>query len=376
MKFALGCGLAATLLGAAVAAQPRLAPVDPAAVPEAVFRWTTDRCDDWHIPDSPARALRLPDGQVVLLAAHLTNTLLLGPTLDRVAPACATMSRGAENPDPAAFDDRFWVQALLPLPDGQVLGLASHEYMGWRHGNCGGHPGDAFRCWYSALIVTLAQPGEWRFRPRPGAARLAAASPRPHDPALGRRSGFFSASNIVLEGEYAYFLGYTEGVAGQPAGNCLFRAARAALPGGWAALAADGFTRRYGDPYAAPQPAAPCTVVGAEVFGGPARALFRHGRAGDWVAVFTRADGVFQSVSADLRRWSDAAPLFRMTPFRGQPSAGIYYEYPALLDPASDAPLFDEFAGRPYLYLTRFNLGDRRRGLDRDLVRLPLRTLP
>src|SRR3954452_3996893 len=76
--------------------------------PEAVFRWSEQRCDRLHIPDSAARAFRRSDGQIALLAAHFTNVLLLGEDFDRLTPACETTSRGQESDDPASFDDRFW----------------------------------------------------------------------------------------------------------------------------------------------------------------------------------------------------------------------------------------------------------------------------
>ena len=59
-----------------------------------------------------------------------------------------------------------------------------------------------------------------------------------------------------------------------------------------------------------------------------------------------------------------------MTPFRVQPEAGVYYEYPSLIDHASPSPVFDTAGDSLWLYLTRFNLEDRRRGMNRDLVRL------
>lgn len=67
--------------------------------------------------------------------------------------------------------------------------------------------------------------------------------------------------------------------------------------------------------------------------------------------------------------------LWEMTPFHGQPEPGVYFEYPSLIDHSSTSAVFDDLAGAPWLYLTRFNFGDRRRGMDRDLVRLRLEIL-
>jgi hypothetical protein len=376
-------GAALLLAGAAAAAEPPRLSIASEAVVETVFRWATERCEVLHLPDSPARALRTADGGVLLMAAHLVNIPLLGPDFDRLRPACAASSRGEERPDPAALADRFWVQALVPFGrEGrrEVLGLASHEFMGGRHpGLCAtsadgsGRVPAAFRCWVSAIIPVVAEAGEWHFRPlTPGAAIV--ASPFPYDGRATARTGFFSVSNALVANGAATVLVYTEGVPGQPRGNCLLRARLDALPGGWRVLARGEFVEPG---------SAPCDVVGAEAFG--AAAIRSVLRVGEWyAAVFTRAarrgqateasDGVFVSFSRDLRQWSPPGRLWAMTPFRSQPEAGTYYEYPSLIDHAGPGEVFDAAAApgaaRIHLYLTRLNLEDRRRGLDRDLVRI------
>ncbi|MBR0656774.1 hypothetical protein [Plastoroseomonas arctica] len=398
--------LAWAALASPALAEPRLA-IAPGTPVETVFRWAEQRCMEMHVPDSPARALRTDDGGVALFAAHLVNIPMLGRDFDHLAPVCGALSRGAEADDPAVFHDRFWIQAVVPFIAGgrrQVLGLASHEYMGWRHpGRCtvpfegGGRRPAAFRCWYSAITATVATPGDWRFAPVPGPAAVIAASPLPYDPTTPARTGFFSVSNALVADGHATVLVYTEGVAGQRRGNCLLRAPLDLLPGGWRALSAGQFDLTLSGAYAGgAAPARACDVVGDAVFGGaPVRGLLR-GEDGDgpwWAAVFTRAaprggaaqsersgeasasHGVFVSISRDLRRWSPAERLWAMTPFRSQPAAGAYYEYPSLLDHASASPVFDSVATAPgsarlHLYLTRLNLEDRRRGLDRDLVRV------
>ena len=377
-------------------AQPRLT-VTAATPVETVFRWATQRCTEMHLPDSPARALRTSDGGVALFAAHLVNIPMLGRDFSSLSAACDAASRGAESADPAEFQDRFWVQAVIPFTSGgrrQILGLASHEYMGWRHpGRCAvpfegaARRPAAFRCWYSSITAVIAHEGDWRFTPVPGREAVIAASPLPYDPTTPARTGFFSVSNAMIEDGHATLLVYTEGIAGQRRGNCLLRAPLDQLPGGWRALSQGAFDLELPGAYAGGTARA-CDVVGNDVFGGaPVRGLLR----GDdqqgpwWAAVFTRAaprgaeagtaQGVFVSTSRDLRHWSRATLLWDMMPFRSQPEAGVYYEYPALLDHASASAVFDRVATRPgdariYLYLTRLNLEDRRRGLDRDLVRI------
>ena len=378
------------------------------ARPETVFQWATQRCAEMNVPDSPARAMRTAEG-VLLLAAHFINIPLLGKDFQHLSPRCDASSQGAEAEDPARFQDRFWVQSLLPLPSsspgrpGRIVGLASHEYMGWRHpGRCrapfdgAGRRPAAFRCWYSAITAVTAEEGDWRFRPVPdaagrGEALVVAASPYPYDAAATARTGFFSVSNAVIEGQHAFALVYTEGIPGQPRGNCLLRAGLSELIGGWRLLLKGDYPQVS---RAATEPVPLCDALGSAVFGSaPIRSILRvPGTDGPWwIAVFTRgaprgaasgvSEGVFYSRSRDLQHWSAAEQLWVMHPFRSQPEAGVYYEYPSLVDHASASPVFDRLADDPrraelHLYLTRLNLMDRRRGLDRDLVRIPVRFSP
>ena len=406
---ALACSAANALANSAPAPAPDLS-VAAGAQPETVFQWSVQRCGDMNLPDSPARALRT-EGGVLLLAAHFINIPLLGTDFNHLAPSCSAASRGMEAADPASFQDKFWVQALLPLPPAgpgrprRVLGLASHEYMGWRHPERCAAPFDgagrrpaAFRCWYSAITAVVAEVGDWRFQPVPSSSRspnqasVVAASPYPYDPTATARTGFFSVSNVLIEGEHAFALVYTEGIAGQPRGNCLLRTRITEALAGWQLLSRGEYAPRAENNAASLD--RPCDVVGNGVFGdAPVRSVLRiEGSSGpSWVAVFTRAaprdapastpEGVFYSRSRDLRNWEPAKQLWAMRPFRSQPEAGVYYEYPSLLDHASPSAVFDRTAddqgkAEVHLYLTRLNLTDRKRGLDRDLVRIPVHIAP
>jgi hypothetical protein len=115
--------------------------------PEVVYEYRTQRCDWRTIPDSPARAYRREDGSLVVIAAHFRNRVLEGRSFDDLRPNCAFLSQGAESANPADHDDRFWIQSLVPLGSGQILGLASQEYSGLRHrGLCSTSSGRP-ACW-------------------------------------------------------------------------------------------------------------------------------------------------------------------------------------------------------------------------------------
>jgi hypothetical protein len=77
------------------------------AAPETVvFRHAVDRCSDDDIPDYPARAVRLADGKVAVLATHFRGRFFIGPDILSLHRGCEILYQGADDPDPAHFDDR------------------------------------------------------------------------------------------------------------------------------------------------------------------------------------------------------------------------------------------------------------------------------
>jgi hypothetical protein len=350
---------------------------------ETVYSWRSQRCSDSHFPDSPARAVRLFDGRVALWAAHSTNIPFLGTGFRDLHSSCEIVSRGSESADANDFDDRVWVQALAPLDDGRLLALASHEYSGKRHaGHCNVQGG---LCWYSAITALTTDANRLEFRTLPRAYRVIARPPEEFDPSQARRVGFFSVTNMVFEGEYAYLMAFTEGIAAQPQGMCLLRAPKRGLITGWRALhngqfSADLSLPREGS-VTVPQPL--CDIIGAGSLQGNVQTIIRIADGGPWVAAFVRLQdrsrvdappgGVYYSTSSDLRTWGPPRLLMEMETFIGQREAKIYYQYPSLIDHQSPSPIFDQAATALHLYLTRFNFWPNRQdGANRDLVRVPV----
>ncbi len=359
------------LLAAAFAAPAAATPHVEEA--ETVFRWAEQRCSEDWIPDSPARAFRRSDGSILLMATHFTNGVMTGPDFARLHPDCTRTSRGAENPDPAAFDDRYWIQALLPLGNGRLLAIGSHEYLGERHpGRC--HvTGRGPRCWYGALTLLEANERDLAFRPLAGNHVLAAPA-RPFDPATARRTGVITASNAVQEGDWYYLLAWIELDSVQ--GNCLFRAA-VSDPTRWLAWNDGAFAAAFPRAYEAGPAARRCDLVGRGVLRNVARSVIRiEGAQRRWATVFImpegrpEPEGIYVSVSADLREWSAPRLIARTEEAADARNCRAVYQYPSLIDHDSRSAFFDSGGTAPHLYLTRFNRVACRGGLDRDLVRL------
>lgn len=350
---------------------------------ETVFRWADQRCDDLWIPDSPARAYRRRDGGLVLMAAHYTNGILEGRDFGSLRPNCAVAAKGKEDPEPAAFDDRLWIQALVPGADGKVLGVASHEYMGARHpGRCESKARrDGNNCWYSSLLLAEADERDFAFRLLPGRGRVLAAPSVPFDTKADRRVGFFTASNVVRSGEWNYLISWTE-LPGGTFGNCLFRAPAGDPAAGWTALRDGGFGAGFPDPYAAGEDRRSCDVVGRGSLRNILRSVVWLERARRWIGVYMMPaghgvpEGVHYATSADLIRWDAPKLLFGTEAQADAQGCKVVYQYPSLIDHGSASAVFDTAGDDLHLYLTRFNRESCQRGLNRDLVRLRVEAAP
>jgi hypothetical protein len=344
---------------------------------QTVYRWSTQRCSELYIPDSPARAFRRTDGSVVLIAAHYLNQFMEGPSFDQLSPNCSTSSSGRESDNPADFDTRYWIQALLPTPAG-IIGLASHEYSGIRHHNCAKHDSGS-TCWYSSILELVASENTFHFDfTKLRGERFVAAPPLRFDPARPGRYGFISTSNVVVKDGWAYVFIWSE-IGGTP-GNCLFRAPSSDPLGHWAAYQSGSFSQRFGDPYAGDNSAARCDLIGNGKINGQLRSVIRIN--GLWVGVFQVGKGpgfeagVYYSTSPNMIDWSTPRLLLKVQQWYGAKGCDYFYGYPSLIDHGSTSRIFDTGGKDLFLYLTRLNWKDCNKGLDRDLVRTRVSILP
>jgi hypothetical protein len=342
---------------------------------EEVYSYERQRCDWRSIPDSPARAYRRRDGSVALIAAHFRNRVLEGPNFAELRPDCSIVSQGEEFADPSAYDDRFWVQSLIPLGDDRILGLASQEFSGLRHdGLCAKGPGKP-ECWYLSIVGLEANERDLSFKLLPRNQRLIAGSNKPFDTGVNA-AGFLTLSNTVFDGDYAYFIAWTEDAA-EPGGrgNCLFRAPRSDLVTGWRMMSEGRFVSPPNPyPSSGEEPAqAKCDRLGNGDITGKVRSLIWLDAKNLWMVVWsTRTNdtgGVFYATSPDLRNWSSAALLAPFDPPWGTTERKTYYDYPSIIDHDSSSPVFQTAGNTFYLYLTRFNWRTKRPTMNRDLVR-------
>lgn len=341
-----------------------------------VMSHNNDGCDALDIPDAPARAIRLATGEALLFAPHFRNRLLRGPDLLHVRPDCRVVFAGDERDDPAAFDDRAWLASPYTLDGRRVFSIVHNEFQGHRRPwLC--PSGRYIDCWYNALTIAVSDDGGRHFT-RPPAALLAAL-PYRYDEVTGAHRGYFNPSNIVADHGFFYVMAFATEARAQKPGNCLLRTDRLEDPAAWRAWDGAGFGARFIDPYGPREApgAHVCAPVGAGHLRWPVTSLVRHAPSGLFIATMMNgaADGgVFVSTSRNLLDWSAPALVWAGTGETGWRCGGAApVAYPSLLDPAAPDGNFETVGDTAMLFLTRWNPAGCKLGMDRDLIRLPVR---
>jgi hypothetical protein len=355
--------------------------VQPTGDESVVFRNSSDGCERDDIPDAPARALRLADGNVAVFAANQKNRVLRGADLLSLRPDCTVVFTGSWAADPAAYDDRLWLASTWTVDGTNVVALVHSEYQGNTHpGQC--PSGRYIDCWYNAITLATSNNGARSFTRASGAAALVASVPYRYDAQAGRHIGYFNPSNLIERDGALYAMMWTTGYREQGAGNCLVRSEHPDEPASWRGWNGAAFAVQFIDPYRSTASPAEhvCQAIDRDHLGGPVVSLVRHARSGAYIALFVGANptgdtqlpwAVFSSGSWDLIYWSAprmVMPVARFDTGLCPPSAPL--AYPSLLDPDSRSANFDTVGDTAQLFLTRFNLERCRATHNRDLVRL------
>lgn len=371
--------LAALLLAGAAQAQPAPAlRLEVTGPPVPAVPGARPGCDALDIPDAPARAVRLATGEVQLYAPHFVNRVDAGADLLHLGHRCAVVMKGADDDDPAAFNDRAWIASPW-TPDGRTIWAVVHnEFHGHRRpALC---PSRRYMdCWYNALTAAVSRDGGRTFGRMPGRA-LVAALPYRYDQLERGHHGYFNPSNIVTSSGAQYMFAFATEARAQKEGNCLLRTTAPGTPEAWRGWDGSAFAVVFADPYAA-EPAQPdahvCAPVGQGSLRWPVTSLVRHKQSGLFIALMqngARGGGVFYATSPDLLRWSAPALLMPATGLGAWGCADpAPIAYPSLLDPASGDRNFETVGPAPVLFATRFGVKDCRAGGDRDLVRWNVR---
>jgi hypothetical protein len=352
----------------------------PAGPEQLLISNRDSSCTESQLIDSPARALRRSNGSLVLYATHFNNWYMTGQDWKSIKPVCASSVKGAENPDPAAADDRHWIQALVSDDGIHVVALASQEYMGSRHGRCNAAPTatQPFPCWYSSITQFESSDGALSFR-RSTKNPIVATPQLPFDKNKTGRVGFLTASNIVTDGAWRYVLIYVDGYGRQKAGTCIFRGPKAVAAPSWLGWNGQAFSvelNKIPSRSIREGSEAVCTPL---ALGSINRGLVRDRISGAWIAVGPYRQhssgrdrpGIYYSVSQDLLNWGSPKLLAELTINYQPPSCPPVYKYPSIIDHSAPGFTFDSIGDEANLYLTKVSFANCKY-VGRQLVRIPL----
>jgi hypothetical protein len=348
---------------------------------EVVFDYTSDRCDEVHIPDAPARVFRDAEGRLQLVASHHMARRMVGTSLDDMAPDCRVVLPSHASARPERFDDSEWLFAPYTL-DGQTIHALVHmEYHGQDHGRAQCPSGSNDRCWYDAITLAVSRDGGATYTHAPPPSHVVASPPwvyRPDNAGIG----FMGLSNLVHNPDDGFYyamiglalpFGYTGG------GVCVIRSRTLDRPDAWRFWNGSSFAGRFVNPYEDPGGALANSRCQGTV-GGAAFSLSWNTYLGRWLVIGT-ADlsgteaAFFLSTSSDLVHWSWSKPFLRTeTVHTWECGDAGPTAYASFIDPSSPARNFDVTGKSGWLYYTQYNPPDCNNWgtYDRDLVRIPI----
>ena len=359
---------------------------------EVVFDWSTDRCEDLDLPDQPARFIRAADGELVLFDGNApTYYVSRGVGFDSLKRVChppALVSADLRTAE--SYENWEWLWTIYR--EGATWhGLIHNEFHDAVAPTCKpGDPAPGNPCWYNSITYAMSTDGARTFvKPSPP-EHVVAPAPRVWIPPNTQLEewyvdGYFNPSNIVRgPDDYYYTLFSLKRIDPATAidlrGTCAMRTKTLNDPASWRAWDGTGFDLPLTSPYVAGGEVPECASVGVPL--GLNVPILTYNtyleryitvdehlswEDGEWVC------GFVLSTSVDLIHWSEVQLI---TPARigcdtddttpGQlepvPVGG-----PSLVDHSDSTTNFERPGRTPYLYYTRQN-----RGLDRDLVRVPL----
>jgi Chitobiase/beta-hexosaminidase C-terminal domain len=354
---------------------------------EVVFDWTTDRCEDFDLPDGPARFVRASDGELVMFSGNAPRYhVSRGSDFNSLKRVCEPALISADKRTPESYENWEWLWAVYREGD-KWHAFVHNEFHDAISATCSvGDPSPSNPCWYNSVTYAVSSDDGRTFTKPNAPAHVVAPAPNAWVPPPVYPSeayvaeGYFAPSSIVRgpDGYYYSLMNSIPDKSNMSArGICAIRSDRLDDPTSWRAWDGSGFNLRLTNPYATGASATVCTYL-HPVIGNSS--LSYNTYLGLYMLVNDShiggvSCGIYFMLSYDMVHWGprqmiaparlpwcDADPA---TPGILEP---VVVMYPSLLDHSDTGVNFDRTGQTVYLYYTRFNDG----GLDRDLVRVPV----
>jgi hypothetical protein len=343
--------------------------------PEVVFDWSTQKCAEVDIPDSPARAFRDAQGRIQLIASNDVPRRMIGTSLDSLSRQCQPVMTSHRDPRPEAFDDSEWLFAPYTTDGQTVHALVHNEYHGEEHGSAACPSGNNGWCWYASVTLAVSRDAGLTYGHATAPAHLVAAPPARYVPDQAGL-GYSGATNIVRNPADGYYYTLIHRAPRGPNGHgpCVMRTRALDEPGSWRFWDGQSFNGAFASPYPSPTSSQFCSVV----VQGLAESLSWNTELGRWLLIgskaFSLTDGAFFfSTSTDLVNWTAPRAFhpvelaFTHTCSEPDPKA-----YASFLDPSSPDRNFGVTGRTGWVYYTQLNYQDCHMTYDRDLMRIPV----
>jgi hypothetical protein len=360
---------------------------------ELVFDWTTDRCEDLHLPDQPARFVRAANGELVLFDANApTYYVSRGADFDSLVRVCdppALVSSDLRTPD--SYENWEWIWAVY-REETSWHALIHNEFHDAVAPTCRvGDPSPANPCWYNSITYAASTNDARTFVKPMAPAHVVAPAPRVWTPPDTQAEyyyveGYFNPTNVVRgPDDYYYALMSVFPESGVDVrGMCAMRTNTLSDPASWRAWDGSGFNLPLPSPYVTGSTAPLCEFLptlgrqgsGSLTYNSYIDRYMHMNEWGQWVDPQTLICGFYFTLSTDLIHWSEIQLIARADIGWCADNGGAgappilepgHLQYPSIIDHADSTTNFERPGRTPYLYYTRHNAG-----LDRDLVRVPL----
>lgn len=333
--------------------------------PDPVYIWATQRCDQSDIPDEPAHAYRLADGQVVLSASNSdNNNRSIGASLNTVVHQCAKTYTSHVDPVFDHFQYQEWLNGPYTTDGTTVYTLDHNEwYASAINKSCAVR---GLGAWVNAITLAVSHDGGASFTQPKNYIVLRPATEWSNNFPCGAKTnpgrtvyGDFGSSNIISKDGYfwSYFVYRPAPEEAGKVRTCLMRSDNLSDASSWAVWNGTGYTQS--------QTATDCAAI-KNISGPPsvAYSTYLH----KYVAVFTEPGVTYFSTSPDLFTWTVPRRIEGDVPQLGKTPSGVSLPYASLLDPTDTSMNFENVGQTPYLYFTVDHAGFG--GYNRDLYRV------
>ena len=356
---------------------------------QAVFDWTTDRCEELDLPDLPTRMIRAEDGSLVYFAGNAPRVYASrGADFDSLRRDCSQpVLVSADRRTPESYENWEWIWSVYRIGN-TWHALVHNEYHDTFAATCDpGNPSPGNPCWYNSVTHAVSTDGGHTFTKPLAPAHVIAPPLAVWTPPPVRPTGSFFigyAGGPVIrhaDGHYYALVALNADTTGPTYNHvCAIRTTSLNDAASWRAWDGHDFTLKLESPYVTGTPGSACpslqdmTSYASLTYSTDLQRYVGLGNTGTYIDG-RRVCGFYMQLSSDMVHWSRqilvAEAILRDCPADpGSPDVlePVEVIFPTFIDHADTSANFENIGRTPHLYYVRINAWP----LDRDVVRVPL----